>query len=114
MIQSPHPKSGKTKEGTYMRYLYDITTPNTFYTAKCLLDMLQDYTPPSWVRKYGPDYRFRHKQMPCVQQLIKWMRKDPLILSRNGRTTKHNKLWCVLLIGPVQQGETHPAHEVNE
>jgi hypothetical protein len=109
-----HPKRGKTKADTYLSYIHDMVEPNTFYTARTLLDMLVDYNPPSWVRKYGPNRVFRHPQMPCLQQLIKFLRRDPLILGRAGPTTKHQKEWCVLLIGPVQQGETHPGHEVKQ
>lgn len=104
----------RKRDEVYMDYLYDMVTPNTFYTAGQLIDMLHDYTPPGWIRKWGDKRPFLHKQMPNAFALTKWMRRDPLIMHRPGRTVKHQKQWCLLLIGPVQQGETHPAHEVNE
>lgn len=103
----------RDKETVYMGYIYAIAEPNTFYTVAQLVDMLHDYTPPGWIRKYGNKRPFLHKHMPCKVQLAKWLRRDSLIISRPSRVLRQ-KEWCLLLIGPVQQGETHPAHEVNE
>lgn len=104
----------RTREAIYMDYLRDIVVPNTFYSASQLIDMLHGYTPPTHIAKHGKKRRFFHKQMPNTTALMTWMRRDPLIMDRPGRTVNCRKEWCVLLIGPVQQGETHPAHEVNE